>query len=303
MWPHVPAHTTLLPWQSSLPPPYQAAPQPSCGPFYPNDPSRPPLQLHARRAPHLSCDDDELHLTYKTELCLQQLQCGACSADGECRHAHSFEELRPVQYDSKFKTELCKRYHTAGKEGGERGGRGGGVGCRFGVRCKFIHDEVRVKAGDGEYWLCSEAEGIIRVEVVPLHHFHRRALLDQLTFFPPTGPVSPLSASPVTPREGCARAARRSHSHSHSQHPTWVHRMDLLPHPALPLFPLPSIALNPFSPHAGHPSPATSSRSLPVHLGEDVHGPAQQSTTARQVNSQPLLCRRLGEGKTGWKGG
>ena len=134
--------------------------------------------------------DEEEQLAYvKTEVCRTHLTTGQCQFGVDCQFAHSFDELRSREYDSKYKTELCKRYHTLGASG-----------CKFGVRCKFLHDEVRIKASDGEYWLCSESEGIIRVEVVPTHHYHRRQLLDQLTFFPPTGPVSPLSTSPIPPR-------------------------------------------------------------------------------------------------------
>ena len=117
-------------------------------------------------------------------MCCAALRCAASPVSGGCAFAHSFEELRPRHYDPKYKTELCKRFHTPGAGG-----------CRFGARCKFLHDELRVKAADGEYWLCSEAEAIVRVEVIPAHHRHRRALLDQLTQEPPSGPVSPLPKS------------------------------------------------------------------------------------------------------------
>ena len=143
----------------------------------------------SRRSRRRLSDEEEQLSYFKTEVCRTHLTSGVCQFGVDCQFAHSFDELRPREYDSKYKTELCKRYHTLGASG-----------CKFGVRCKFLHDEVRIKASDGEYWLCSETEAIIRVEVVPTHHYHRRQLLDQLTFFPPTGPVSPLSTSPIPPR-------------------------------------------------------------------------------------------------------
>ena len=221
-------------------------------------------------------DEEEQLAYFKTEVCRTHLTTGQCLFGADCQFAHSFDELRPREFDSKYKTELCKRYHTLGVSG-----------CKFGVRCKFMHDEVRIKAGDGEYWLCSESEGIIRVEVVPTHHYHRRQLLDQLTFFPPTGPVSPLSTSPIPPRR-----PRRTLSP-----PAFTSEY------ASSMAAVPSLASLP-SFLAAAVSPAQSTRSVPVSWldsGESTSTDPSSGGGSSHVSgvsySMPARYRRLGEGE------
>ena len=199
--PHAPAAYTTPPTSTSYPTP------PSSSHSTPTHPSRSHIDprtdstyRHSRSSHHYRLTEEEEQLAhFKTEICRTHLTTGHCQFNTDCQFAHSFDELRPRGYDSKYKTELCKRYHTLGINH-----------CKFGSRCKFLHDEIRIKASDGEYWLCSELEGIIRVEVVPSHHYHRRQLLDQLTYYPPTGPVSPLSSSPVLPSSSRRRGRRSS---------------------------------------------------------------------------------------------
>jgi len=78
-----------------------------------------------------------------------------------------YEELRPRRYGVKYKTQLCKNYHLEGH-------------CRFGSRCKFIHDEERIQVGDREFWLISPSENLVRVEVVenPQRATQLKQLLD-----------------------------------------------------------------------------------------------------------------------------
>ena len=226
---------------------------------------REPFRRYRRRL----TDEEEQLAYFKTEVCRAHLTTGHCQFGADCQYAHSFDELRPREYDSKYKTELCKRYHTLGA-----------AGCKFGVRCKFLHDEVRVKASDGEYWLCSEAEAIVRVEVVPTHHYHRRQLLDQLTFYPPTGPVSPLSTSPIPPRRP---------------------RRTLSPPPFAAQ--VPSLASLPAF-LAAAVSPAHSTRSVPlsgIDSGESTStsssGGGSGSGVGGTSYSMPARYRRVGEGE------
>ena len=231
--------------------------------------------LHFRGRARVECscssllygDCSSTSALFRTELCASQYVSGACAGGSCCPRAHSLEELRPVYYDSKYKTELCKRFHVLGPDG-----------CRFGTRCKFLHDEVRVKAGEGEYWLCSEREQIVRVEVIPLHHFHRRQLLDQLTFCPPAGPVSPLSASPRPQHRRFAATASRA------------------PSPAASPSAQPA-AFSSFPPYsfqpALHASPALSTRSLPLQFNEQLAAAAAGQSGS---SSMPLRTRRLGQG-------
>ena len=191
-----------------------------------------------------------------------------------------------MYYDSKYKTELCKRFHVLGPDG-----------CRFGARCKFLHDELRVKAGDGEYWLCSEREQIVRVEVIPPHHFHRRQLLDQLTFCPPAGPVSPLSASPRPQHRKYATAAPHSLSPA-AEAVTGASSPSVLPAG------FSSFAPYSFSP-ALHTSPALSTRSLPLHFNEQLAAAAEAQTcsSSSSSSSMPLRTRRLAHSGAGVAGG
>jgi hypothetical protein len=67
----------------------------------------------------------------------------------------------------KYKTQLCKNYHANGN-------------CRFGSRCKFIHDEQRIQVTESEHWLVSPSENFVRVEIVdnPLRQAQLAALSD-----------------------------------------------------------------------------------------------------------------------------
>jgi len=52
-------------------------------------------------------------------------------------YAHDPEELRKVTRHPKYKTELCKKYHS-------------GEICLYGVRCRFIHDLNESEGGLGK---------------------------------------------------------------------------------------------------------------------------------------------------------
>ena len=270
------SHTHTQAYSHYTPPYAAASQQPYQPPHFPLPTFQPPAALHAdpylpRYRRRLTSEEEQL-ANVKTEICRTHLTTGQCQFGLSCQYAHGFDELRPREYDSKYKTELCKRYHTLGASG-----------CKFGARCKFLHDEQRIKAGDGEYWLCSVADSIIRVEVVPQHHYHRRQLLDQLTFFPPSGPVSPLSTSPIPPRR-----ARRS----------------LTPPPFAPEYAagaVPTLASLP-SFLAAAVSPAHSTRSVPAS-SSDGSGPTSTGSSSGSGGagglsySMPARYRRVGDGE------
>ena len=68
-------------------------------------------------------------LNYKTELC-HNWEIGFCEFGPKCAFAHGKAELRkPMQKSAKYKTKLCKQFHTTGY-------------CAYGPRCQFIHEET-----------------------------------------------------------------------------------------------------------------------------------------------------------------
>ena len=89
-----------------------------------------------------------------------------------CRARHSYALALSWACVVRYKTELCKSYHVL-------------RACPFSSRCKFIHDEYRLRAGELEYWLVSPTERLVRVELVHPLNAERRALLEQLVSAPP----------------------------------------------------------------------------------------------------------------------
>jgi len=71
---------------------------------------------------------------YKTELCRSYVETGGwCRYGVKCQFAHGVGELRSVDRHPRYKTQLCRTYHTLGF-------------CTYGQRCHFIHnmDEVQL---------------------------------------------------------------------------------------------------------------------------------------------------------------
>ncbi|KAK0402131.1 hypothetical protein QR680_016162 [Steinernema hermaphroditum] len=75
-------------------------------------------------------------LSYKTKLCKQMVENGACRFGEQCLFAHSVRELRvpafPMEMmrrnlNHKYKTKLCNKFHRFGL-------------CPYGDRCLFVHD-------------------------------------------------------------------------------------------------------------------------------------------------------------------
>jgi hypothetical protein len=107
-----------------------------------------------------------LEVTYRTELCSSFFLSGYCEFSSSCMFAHSCQELRPRAFDPNYKTTNCLNYPN----------------CPFGSRCKFIHEEFRVEADylQGEYWLISPVERLVRIEIVNENNLQRRKFLQRL---------------------------------------------------------------------------------------------------------------------------
>jgi len=75
---------------------------------------------------------------YKTELCRSYEETGgSCRYGDKCQFAHGIAELRTVDRHPRYKTQLCRTFHTRGF-------------CAYGARCHFIHnvDEIPPSAAD-----------------------------------------------------------------------------------------------------------------------------------------------------------
>ncbi|KAL0219979.1 hypothetical protein P9112_005632 [Eukaryota sp. TZLM1-RC] len=66
---------------------------------------------------------------YRTEMCRSFMERGICSFGASCAFAHSEKQLRPRISHPKFKTELCRSYHSRP------------FVCLYGSRCRFVHSE------------------------------------------------------------------------------------------------------------------------------------------------------------------
>jgi len=77
---------------------------------------------------------------FKTEICRNFKEKGACVYGGLCQFAHGKHELRQdVVRHTKYKTKLCQKYWIAGY-------------CAYGPRCNFIHKEMEKRSAEE---LCS----------------------------------------------------------------------------------------------------------------------------------------------------
>lgn len=65
---------------------------------------------------------------YKTEMCRSYVETGGnCRYGDRCQFAHGPNELRLVDRHPRYKTELCRTFHSRGF-------------CAYGARCHFIHN-------------------------------------------------------------------------------------------------------------------------------------------------------------------
>jgi len=116
---------------------------------------------------------------FKTEICRNFKEKGACVYGGLCQFAHGKHELRQdVVRHTKYKTKLCQKYWIAGY-------------CAYGPRCNFIHKEMEKRSAEE---LCaimpstnSRLPGAVSSQNPP--PFIRRA---------GTGFIRPITAAPST---------------------------------------------------------------------------------------------------------
>mmetsp|Transcript_44636 Transcript_44636/g.72680 ORF Transcript_44636/g.72680 Transcript_44636/m.72680 type:complete len:182 (-) Transcript_44636:243-788(-) len=85
-------------------------------------------------------EEEDDKALYKTELCRSFLESGTCRYGSKCQFAHGIKELRTVVRHPKFKTELCKTFHSDK-----------GKICPYGSRCRFIH--ARKAYDDPNGWI------------------------------------------------------------------------------------------------------------------------------------------------------
>jgi hypothetical protein len=76
----------------------------------------------------------------KTELCRNWEEHKDCPhyRKGNCAFAHGAQELQLRERPQNYKTNFCKHYWESA----------GPPGCRFGKRCRFIHDIEETKAAE-----------------------------------------------------------------------------------------------------------------------------------------------------------
>jgi len=94
---------------------------------------------------------------YKTELCRSYEETGgSCRYGDKCQFAHGTSELRTIDRHPRYKTQLCRTFHTRGF-------------CAYGPRCHFIHnvDELQrpaagVKQVDEVPFVCQETALLVR---------------------------------------------------------------------------------------------------------------------------------------------
>ena len=55
---------------------------------------------------------------YKTELCRSYMETGTCRYGTKCQFAHGEEEIRSIQRHPRYKTEICKAFHSVGERKG-----------------------------------------------------------------------------------------------------------------------------------------------------------------------------------------
>jgi len=75
---------------------------------------------------------------FKTEICRNYKEKGACVYGGLCQFAHGKHELRQdVVRHTRYKTKLCQKYWIAGY-------------CAYGPRCNFVHQEMEKQYRGGQ---------------------------------------------------------------------------------------------------------------------------------------------------------
>ena len=98
---------------------------------------RPKKQMHFQSHEEMVRYIENFRQNFKTELCRNWEETGACEFAQECAYAHGQQELQNKAHAShkNYKTKLCKKWHvtTPGK-------------CSYRGKCQFIHDEGSAKS-------------------------------------------------------------------------------------------------------------------------------------------------------------
>eukprot|EP01126_Amoeba_proteus_P029639 TRINITY_DN2926_c0_g1_i1.p1 TRINITY_DN2926_c0_g1~~TRINITY_DN2926_c0_g1_i1.p1 ORF type:complete len:215 (+),score=38.84 TRINITY_DN2926_c0_g1_i1:661-1305(+) len=64
------------------------------------------------------------------------METGQCRYGTKCQFAHGNHEIRNVLRHPKYKTEICRTFHTTGT-------------CAYGRRCRFVHHVGEIRTNDG----------------------------------------------------------------------------------------------------------------------------------------------------------
>ena len=63
---------------------------------------------------------------YKTELCRNWMQTGACPYNDRCQFAHGYGDMRVRKQPAAYKTRICRTFSLTNT-------------CPYGTKCRFIH--------------------------------------------------------------------------------------------------------------------------------------------------------------------
>jgi hypothetical protein len=80
--------------------------------------------------------DEASNPRFKTEICRNFKEKGACLYGNQCQFAHGSDEMRDSGKQNKYKTKLCQKYWIHGY-------------CAYGARCNFLHNEDEARIGCG----------------------------------------------------------------------------------------------------------------------------------------------------------
>lgn len=103
---------------------------------------------------------------YKTYPCEYMTPSSLCRRGSSCKFSHGPHDLRPRVIKYGYKSSVCSSYRTGT--------------CPYGVQCKYIHNDFRMRRGEHEFWLVSPTDSLIRVEYVAKDDAKRLTFLAEL---------------------------------------------------------------------------------------------------------------------------
>lgn len=111
---------------------------------------------------------------YKTEMCRNWIEHGACNYGRKCNFAHGREDLQQkLPCNTKYKSKLCVPFHEQGV-------------CSYGHRCLFVHRNTKAKLHLDNYYMLLSIRGertrrlSIFEEIAPEDDAETDALLREL---------------------------------------------------------------------------------------------------------------------------